>query len=142
MSETPLKVPENELAKQHFLETYRSMTTHGAGVLKMMALLNGGAAVALLAFLGHTWGNLTRQAPNVTGPMAAFVAGLVFCGLAAGTVYLTQFALYRQELYPNRPPRVWWRRNEFWLTISVVFIVLSWIAFGVGAVLALIVFNR
>src|SRR3546814_3208980 len=43
--------------------TYRSMITLGMGTLKTMSLLNGGAAIALLAFISHNW---DKQAPDLS----------------------------------------------------------------------------
>ncbi len=53
---------ENQLhlnVQQHNLNTYlehfRTVITIGANTVKILLLMNGGAAVALLAFLGNIW---------------------------------------------------------------------------------------
>jgi hypothetical protein len=43
---------EGQLWKWHIRETFRGLITISVEVVKMLALINGGAAVALLAYLG------------------------------------------------------------------------------------------
>jgi hypothetical protein len=61
-----------------------------------VALLNGGAAVALLAYLGNLAAKGNEPRPNVRGPLACYLAGLVLCALCFFTSYGTQFALYNE----------------------------------------------
>src|SRR3546814_52367 len=119
-----------DLTKQHLMETYRSMITLGMGTLKTMSLLNGGAAIALLAFISHNW---DKQAPDLSCSMTAFVGGLTACGFATVTGYLTQLALYNEEQLP-RQPRSWWKRHKTWLWLSIGSVVLSLVAFVTGAI--------
>lgn len=45
----------NDLIDNHWLETYKSLVTLSVEAFKFSALANGGAAVALLAYLGCGW---------------------------------------------------------------------------------------
>lgn len=65
--------------------------------MKLMALLNGGAAIALLAYLGNIAGKGVA-APDVRRSMAAYLGGLVLCGLAFAASYLTQLKLYNESV--------------------------------------------
>lgn len=85
------------LQNDHQIEMFKSVIEAGQTALKSATLINGGAAVALLAFLGNL---LTKEAPkgimfpiaSINYAMAVFVAGVGFAGLATGVRYLTQFA--------------------------------------------------
>lgn len=81
----------------HQIEMFKSVIEAGQTSLKTATLINGGAAAALLAFLGNL---LTKEAPSgiifpiasINYSMAVFVAGVGFAGLASGIRYLTQLA--------------------------------------------------
>jgi hypothetical protein len=81
-------------------ETYKSLIQISLEGFKYLALINGGASVALVTYL-------TQAAPNarldVTSPMACFLAGLVFCGLSFFFAYATQLALFEQAEKLDRP---------------------------------------
>lgn len=65
----------------------------GQGALKATVIINGGASVALLAFIGNTWKN--NNGDSIAGLAFAllFYVIAVLCGaVAAGTTYLSQFA--------------------------------------------------
>jgi len=97
------------------LETYRSMISVGTEALKALQLLNGGAVIALLTYLGHTSARLCL-APRAQCPVAWFVIGLLSGTAAFLTTYFTQLLLYGEfvrgdktrhpVLLANRGPRV------------------------------------
>jgi hypothetical protein len=70
-------------------ETYKSLIAISTEGFKFCALANGGAAVALLAYLGNIAGK-GGATPQMRYPMAAFLAGLAACGIAMFFAYLTQ----------------------------------------------------
>ena len=80
----------------HSLETYRSLLLFGLEALKAMLLLNGGAIVAILAYLGQAQ---TRAdlAPMAKMPLGLFSVGIVCTMLAFTFGYLTQHALFNEE---------------------------------------------
>ena len=61
---------------QHFIETYKSLITLSIEGFKFCALANGGAAVAILSYLGNVSAKGSAVA-DMRCPMAAFLAGLV-----------------------------------------------------------------
>lgn len=85
-----------ETNRQHHewkLEGFRSVIQAGQSTLKSCVLINGGAAVALLAFLGHL---VQQPAPAVSVralavAMGVFVGGVFAGGLASGFTYLSQW---------------------------------------------------
>lgn len=82
-------------------EMFKSVIEAGQTALKSAILINGGAAVALLAFLGNL---LTKEAPKgiavpipVMGhAMLIFIMGVGLAGLASGFRYLCQW-LYSSD---------------------------------------------
>lgn len=85
------------LQKDHDIEMFRSVLEAGQTALKSATIINGGAAAALLAFLGNL---LTKEAPqgttfpisSISFAMLIFVIGVGCAGLAAGLRYLSQAA--------------------------------------------------
>ena len=79
-----------DFEKEHRIETFKSLIQISLAGLKLLALFNGGGAVALLAYLGNVAGK-GFQPPDMRLPLGCYVAGLLFCGLAFAMSYLTQF---------------------------------------------------
>jgi hypothetical protein len=127
-------MPHNGDGDWHQIETYKSLIQFGAFGLKFLQVVNGGAVLALLAYLGDVTG-AGRSAPDVTYPMILFVAGLALSGAATITVYLTQLALYNEG---NRALSDGVHGRWLWLSIGLCG--LSLVSFAVGAVWATRVF--
>lgn len=74
------------------LEMTRAVFTYGAASLKALILTNGGAAVALLAFIGRIWTEDTGRAAAVslTQAVAMFSFGVLAGALATVGSYFTQ----------------------------------------------------
>ncbi|MGR3219179.1 MAG: hypothetical protein ACUZ8H_05085 [Candidatus Anammoxibacter sp.] len=79
--ETALTVyhAENERNLAHYnaqqlqaVEMFKSVISYGATALKSAILINGGAAVALLAFIGNIWNKGIPQA--AVGPLTSAIA--------------------------------------------------------------------
>ena len=70
-----------DISKEHAVETFKAIIQISLEGLKLLALFNGGAAVALLAYLGNVAGK-GMPVPNMRLPMACYVIGLIACGLA------------------------------------------------------------
>jgi hypothetical protein len=117
------------LDQEHAVESYRSLITISVDMFKALVLLNGGAVVALLAYVGQA-PNRPELAAHARYPLALFVAGLVSAGLAFGTSYLTQFALYNESVLPQRYRGP---KHEVFLWITVTFGVVSLGLFSIGA---------
>ena len=119
----------------HWLETYKSLITLSIESFKFSALANGGAAVALLAYLGNTAGK-TVTSIDMRCPMLAFLVGLTLCGFAMLFGYLTQLKLLneigRAEKFPIR--------HSLFLWLAIILYASSLIAFGVGSWQAVIRF--
>jgi hypothetical protein len=119
-----------DIAKEHAVETFKSIVQISLEGLKLLALFNGGAAVALLAYLGNVAGK-GMPVPNMRLPMVCYVVGLTTCGFAFLSGYLTQFWLYNEST--GQAPRG--RHVKFQIS-GIICAVLSLAAFAVGSCVA------
>lgn len=74
------------------LEMLRSVITVGQSALRSALLINGGAAVALLAFIGQLWtgGEIDSALGEVADGLLQFVWGVLAAAGAAGATYFSQ----------------------------------------------------
>lgn len=113
------------------MEMVKSAIAAGGDALRLLVLINGGAAVALLAFLGNV---LTKEAPDrfnfsVQGmrvALATFVFGVGFAGVSAAARYLTQFSA------SNR----WVKTANSFNAVAIIFGVMSLASFFRGGLWA------
>ena len=134
--------PLNSVVRQHmsdspnseWLETYKSLVTLSTEGFKLSALINGGAAVALLAYLGNVAGK-EKSVPDLRGAMFAFLVGLGLCAFSILFAYLTQLKRLN-DLAAKRDPSQSWR-----LSVAISLFIGSLIAFIVGSVLAVMSFK-
>jgi hypothetical protein len=122
----------NEGTDWHAEETYKGLIQIALSALRFGVFANGGAAVALLTFLG----NVKAEAAGLPLPaakcaMALFIGGVAAGGLAHVTAYLTQLRLYGESALgdPQKGP---FRHNTF-LTATLVLGTVSVITFAAGA---------
>ena len=118
---------EHYKAQQLFdVEMFRSVIGYGQAALKSAILINGGAAVALLAFIGNIWAKGVRPdvADSLTNGIVLFASGVLAAAVGTGGSYFTQYYYHIEG--PERAA-IYWRR----LTILVV--LLAFILFGFGA---------
>lgn len=113
-------------AQQLFsLEMLRSVITYGQAALKSALLINGGAVVALLAFIGNIWEKDTPQAAvdSLTSSIVYFAFGVLLAAFGTGTTYLTQYCYSEEYL-----------KTGAWFHGGTIVIVLgSYFLFGFGA---------
>jgi hypothetical protein len=123
---------------QHALETYKSLIAISTEAFKALQLLNGGAVVALLTYLGHL-DTSSKVADSVALPVGLFVAGLVARTLAFASAYFTQLALFNESVEntdywaPSHP-------SMLWVTLGIA--ILSLLAFGWGSFAAIAVLTQ
>jgi hypothetical protein len=122
------------LESDHWLETYKSLIALASEGFKFSALINGGAAVALVAYLGNLSAN-AKAIPDVRCAMLAFLVGLSLCGFSLLFAYLTQLARLN-DLSNRRDPTPSWQ-----LPVAITLFTFSLIAFVTGAWLAVTSFT-
>jgi len=112
------------------LETFRSLIQISVSGLRLLAILNGGAAVALLAYLGNVAGK-TAAVPDMRLSIGCYLFGLVLTGFAFVFSYLTQSRLFNELM-----GRAEHGFHERWQIAAFVLVVLGLVAFTVGSISA------
>jgi hypothetical protein len=93
--------PKYRVRVDLLLEQFTSVIAVGQAALKSMFLINGGAAVAVLAFAGHLATSTGAKAVQTLAlPLVCFVFGLILVTIASGLTYLAQraYATRRRDL--------------------------------------------
>ncbi len=127
----------NQFTAERVAETYRSMITLSIEGFRYLALINGGAAVALMALL-EKGSESGVDAPNLHTPLFWFLAGLVSCGVAMLFAYLTQLRLL-QELQSSGELKV---KHVWLLRCAIIGYAISLASFCVGAWCGVTVFQN
>ncbi|MDQ8205839.1 hypothetical protein [Pelagicoccus sp. SDUM812003] len=106
------------------LEMFRSVILAGQSALKSSLLINGGASVAILAFIGNLATKDSKyeiMISNLSSTLFFFTIGVLCAALGFGTTYASQYSYSREKLK--------WLGHTFQaITISVV--VASYSLFG------------
>ena len=113
----------------HSIETYKSLIAIGQFALRFVLLINGGAAIAVLAFVGDLAASVGM--PDVGMALTWYVLGIAIGGIAMGTSYLTQLVLFN-DMRGEESPR-FFKKHQPWLTVSFLLFVLSIVAFALGS---------
>jgi hypothetical protein len=114
-----------EAQQQQSLELWRAVITFAQSSLKSALIINGGGAVALLAFIGNIWakGIAPEAVAPITLSIAYFGFGVLAAALGSATTYVTQYSYAAN-----------WQRNAVVFHVATVAIVfISFILFGFGA---------
>jgi len=117
------------------IETYKRLGEIGVLGLKTGFLLNGGAAIAILTFVG----NIVQTDKNLAGELAwsieKFVAGIVCTAVAVVLTYIMQLRLFREyvDALTSRHPCP--------LRIAVALVLTSIGLFCWGAIVAMSAFK-
>jgi uncharacterized membrane protein YidH (DUF202 family) len=121
----------------HIEETFKGLIALSIELLKALLLINGGAAVSILAYLG----NLASHASpavyqrNMKNALLCFSVGVLTAAVTFLVAYLTQLRLYHEE-------RARHERQQFptfhsiGITIGTILVIASAGAFGAGCWIA------
>ena len=115
-------------------ELFKAVILSGQSALKSAILINGGAAVALLAFIGSRFEFLEDKTQKILilVSMIMLIIGVLVAAIASGLTYLAQRHYYYDENNTIRD------RINSGIIILVVF---SYIFFTLGCLLPIIVFT-
>lgn len=114
------------------LEVFRSVITVGANAAKAFMIINGGAAIALLAFLGNIWNkeSTPTAAASISDSLLLFCVGVLCSGICSGFTYLAQFCYASSDLKTHSG---WDKAGLFSNVIAVLSGVASLTLFAIGA---------
>ena len=118
----------------HREETYKSLIQIGNTALKFVLVSNGGAVIAILAFLGKVHG-IDPPVQGISCSLGVYIAGVFIGGLACVTGYLAQLVLYNEP--ENSHESNIFKRHGTWLWISIFLVFIGVICFGIGSWLGL-----
>jgi uncharacterized membrane protein YvlD (DUF360 family) len=123
-----LRPQGSEANMQWPLEMFRAGTTTGAEAIKAAILINGGAAVAVLAFISH----LTKpEVARFAVPLFLFVGGVFASAVASGVTYLVHWCYVAG-----------WNRGGWWVNFAASLLVAASLClFGFGCICAFSAFN-
>jgi len=110
-------VEHNKAAHESNLEIFRSVIQSGQNAIRSSFLLNGGAAVAILAFIGKLTETQAAKIPVFAASLTIFVIGVLAISVTSGLTYLSQW------FYAGVSP--WKVRSGFWLNIAAIVLGLS-----------------
>lgn len=117
-------------------QTNEAAVTAGNHALRALILINGGAAITMLAFIGNLVtadeGRLVPKLSEITSPMLWFASGVATAALALGLSYFTNYCMataYGKRDLLYEPPFIEdTTASKQWVTATIVF--------QIGAVIA------
>jgi hypothetical protein len=121
-------VAEFEAKAESQLEMFRSVIGTGQSTLKSSLLLNGGAAIAVLGFIGQ----IAAHAENLSligrlaFPLLGFVLGTLLSALAHGAVYFAQKTYFQGSN----------AAGDQWNSIAITLLCSSFAFFALGGATA------
>lgn len=87
-----LHIEQNKNYHASQLEMFRSVITSGQNAIRTSFLMNGGASVAILAFIGHLAGIKPEQVTSFANVLLPFVIGVLAMTITSGFTYLSQWS--------------------------------------------------
>lgn len=121
-----------DLDLEEYKLKFQATVQSGQAALKSAFLVNGGAAVALLAFIGNV---LTKTQDNVNGlgfPLLLYVVGVLFPTVASGLTYLSQYqygkSVKDDDQFAKSARKINW--------VGIGFVTLSYVLFAIATFFA------
>jgi hypothetical protein len=124
------------------IAVYQNVNMQGQGALKAALLVNAGASVALLAFVGTTMANSIERCLLLTlcFSMLLFVFGVLCAAIASGVTYLAGLVDANGDNKKNVSKSKFWRHWWFYNGVAIILVILSYILFFVGSLNAYFAF--
>ncbi len=119
-AELQVWIKQNEAVQAAEIEKFRSVILAGQNALKTAFLMNGGATVALLAFLGKLSDKHQDKIAVFASALVVFVIGVLAITVASGLTYLSQW------FYAHSEP---WKRKTGHV-LNFLTIALGWASYG------------
>ena len=118
----------------HNAVVYQEVNMQGQAAMKAALLINGGASIAMLAFIGTAMNNYTESPLllKLCFSMLMFIAGVLNVAFAFGVTYLAGFADSKEKV------KLWAILN----TISILLVIIGYILFALGSLTAYCAFTN
>ena len=132
------------MTEQARTAVFDSMIQYGREALRASMLMNGGAAVALLTFIGAVWSrNCGRdEIDPLAYALAAFSLGVLLTAFAYAAAYFVQY--YQNESVnakDNTMGMTYFYKLKFSRRVAVSLIMFSFLLFFLGVLAAFLVFT-
>ncbi len=98
-AELQLQIEQNKNIHNSKIEMFRSVISAGQNAIRTSFLMNGGASVALLAFIGHLAEIKPSSVVAFANVLLPFVLGVLAMTLTSGCTYISQW------LYDSAKPK-------------------------------------
>ena len=106
-------------------EGFKSVILSGQNALRSALLINGGASIALLAYIGKLNVEASTQLAALAFPLLIFVIGVLLAAINSGITYLSQWFYFGGNL--------WKQKIGFYLNIiNIVLGIASYSLFATG----------
>lgn len=116
-----------------------SAATLAQSTIKGAMLINGGAAVAVLAFIGNIWSKCNEVPESIAWSVASYSGGVLIAGIAMGTAYFTQYYYLENLLNEKGANKV--KVGKVFRNTSTILIIGSFISFAIGTYLSFVTFT-
>ena len=137
-------LPQPPPREWHLTETYKGLLTLAVEGLKLLALVNGAAAVAVLTYLGSLVSHVSPGAahpPNMIPAVACYCWGVFASTMALVLAYCTQLILYNEEL-ARHEGGPFQSRHQRGIYLAVTLAISAALSFGAGSLLAAFALSR
>ena len=130
-----IEMERNELFEKRKV-IYQQVNIQGQAAMKSALLINGGASVAMLAFIGTTINNDTDSLLllKLCVSMLMFVGGVLSAAVASGVTYLAGLVNSKETV----TLWLWWTLN----IIAIILVVIGYELFIVGSLNAYCAFTN
>ncbi len=98
--------------------------------LKVPILINGGAAIAILALVGNIWKE-NRLTVDLAGSLLFFSIGVLIAAIGSGAAYLAQLLFLRVR--GTEEDKAMESKAEKWQLAAIILVMISYILFMFGA---------
>ena len=131
-----------KIENQRAAVVYQQVNMQGQAAMKSALLINGGASVAMLAFIGTAMNYDTNNVLllKLCFSMAMFIAGTLSVAVASGVTYLAGFAVSSENDTDQSDEKT----LKFWPilnTIAIILVVIGYVLFAAGSLNAYCAFT-
>ncbi len=127
-----------QLTEQERIHLHKETSAMGQAAMKAAMLINGGAVVAMLAFVGNVIKSVgSTLLSSLAWSMAFFCGGVLLAALAFGCAYRSGFSNIL-EIQSNQTKL---EKTHKWIKLAVACTILSLICFSMGVVFGCLAFR-
>ena len=130
---------------QYSMIKYQQVNIQGQAAMKAALLINGGASVAMLAFIGTAMNNDTNSLllSKLCSSMLMFIVGVLSVALAFGVTYLAGFkAASKTETDTDQSGKKTFKLWSILNNIAITLVVIGYLLFITGSLNAYCAFTN